>query len=376
MYATRPLMPFAPIPQILDVIRSGGMVVLVDDEDRENEGDLVMAAQLADAKSIAFMATKGCGLVCLAMDGPLLDRLGLPLMTRNNRSRLSTAFTLSIEAATGVTTGISAADRAHTILTAVSHQARPEDIISPGHIFPLRARDGGVLVRAGHTEASVDLSRLAGLTPAGVICEIMRPDGEMARLPDLELFCEQHGLLLATVASVIAYREERESLVECVATATLETANGSFTAFTYRSKVDGNHHIALVKGPALGPGKVAPHPILVRVQKEAVLSDVFGLHGLSSPHPYLQRIANQGEGVFLYMRDSHQNIPSHLIPLKESDQRPQQEAEVKMDPRDYGLGAQILHHLGVRQMRLMTSSDRHISALSGHRLEVVERIKI
>ena len=368
-------MTFASIPQILDALKRGEMVVLVDDENRENEGDLVMAAEFADAKSIAFMATRGCGLICLAMEGRMLDRLGLPLMTRNSRSRLSTAFTLSIEAAQGVTTGISAADRACTIQVAIADQARPEDIISPGHVFPLRARDGGVLVRAGHTEASVDLSRLAGLKPAGVICEIMKPDGCMARLPDLEIYCREHHLLLATVASVIAYREERESLVECAAEAMVDTECGSFHVYTYRSTIAGDYHLALVKGERLGPGKLSEDPILVRVQKETVLSDVFGLHGSASPHPHLKRIAEAGDGVFLYMRDGGQGLPAHLVALGGADHRSPLSSEFAMDPRDYGLGAQILHHLGVRKMRLITSSDRHINALSGHRLEVVERVR-
>jgi 3,4-dihydroxy 2-butanone 4-phosphate synthase / GTP cyclohydrolase II len=274
-------MQFSPIPDVIAAIARGDMVVLVDDEDRENEGDLVMAAQCADAKAIAFMATKGCGLICLSMEGRMLDRLGLPLMARDNRSRLSTAFTLSIEAREGVTTGISAADRAHTIQVAIADNARPEDLVSPGHIFPLRARDGGCLVRAGHSEASVDLARLAGLRPAAVICEIMKPDGEMARVPDLIPFCQQHNLLLATIADVIAYREARECTVELVAEARIDTPAGIFTTYCYRSRINGEHHLAFVRGEQLGPGKECHRPVLVRVQKEQILSDIFASgHGL------------------------------------------------------------------------------------------------
>jgi 3,4-dihydroxy 2-butanone 4-phosphate synthase/GTP cyclohydrolase II len=370
-----PDLPFAPVPDVIAAIKRGEMVVLVDDEDRENEGDLVMAGEFADAKSIAFMATKGCGLICLAMEGSMLDRLGLPLMTRNTRSRLGTAFTLSIEAAQGVTTGISAADRAHTIQVAIADGARPEHLISPGHVFPLRARDGGVLVRAGHTEASTDLCRLAGLKAAGVICEIMKPDGTMARLPDLVTYCKEHGLLLSTVADLIAYREERESLVEFAAEASVETEHGRFHVYTYRSKLDGAYHLALVKGDRIAPGQTCLlDPVLVRVQKESVLGDVFGLHGEGSLHPHLKRLAEAGEGVFLYMRDTS-GLPEHLVELGGADHRTNPGPDFRMDARDYGMGAQILHHLGVRKMRLITSSDRPINALGGHRLEVVERVK-
>jgi 3,4-dihydroxy 2-butanone 4-phosphate synthase/GTP cyclohydrolase II len=366
---------FAPVPAVLDALKRGGMVVLVDDEERENEGDLVMAAQFADPQAIAFMATKGCGLICLAMAGQLLDRLGLPLMTRDNRSRLATAFTLSIEAREGVTTGISAADRSRTIQVAIADAARPEDVVSPGHVFPLRARDGGVLVRAGHSEASTDLCRLAGLKPAAVICEIMRGDGAMARLPDLIAYGREHGLLLASIADLIAYREAGECLVECAAEATVDTEHGAFRVFAYRSRLNGEYHLALVKGERLRPGGEVAEPVLVRVQKEALLGDVFGLHGAGTPHPHLAQLAKAGEGVFVYMRDGGHGLPDLLVKLGGSDHRRQADPEGAMDPRDYGLGAQILHHLGVRRMRLITASDRHLSGLAGHGLEVVERVK-
>lgn len=369
-------MPFTPIPDVINALKAGKMVVLTDDEDRENEGDLVMAAEFADAKSIAFMATKGCGLICLAMEGQMLDRLGLPLMTRNNRSRLATAFTLSIEAREGVTTGISAADRARTIKVAIDAKARPEDILSPGHVFPLRARDGGVLVRAGHSEASVDLARLAGLTPAAVICEIMRPDGEMARLPDLIPYCQEHGLLLATIADLIAHRESTETFIELAAEAELPTAHGPFRAFVFRSLISGDHHLALVRGENIRPGQKVGHPVLVRVQKESPLHELGLLPGGVDAQRCLGAIATAGEGVFLSMRDTNgRALPEQLIRLGGHDHRNRPASEPAMDPRDYGIGAQILHLLGVRQMRLLTHGDRHLSALSGHGLEVVERIR-
>lgn len=369
-------MQLAPIPEVLAALKAGKMVVLVDDEDRENEGDLVMAAEYADPKSIAFMATKGCGLICLAMEGRLLDRLGLPLMTRDNRSRLATAFTLSIEAREGVTTGISAADRARTIQVAIADGTKPEDIVSPGHVFPLRARDGGVLVRAGHSEASTDLCRLAGLKPASVICEIMRPDGEMARLPDLIPYCQEHGLLLATIADLIAYRESTETLISLAAEATIPTAAGPVRAYSYRATLGDEYHLALVTGNRLKPGAVVTDPVTVRVQKESPLTDLFGVGAVVDPRRCLESIAAHGDGVFLLMRDVNgRGIPDGLVRAGGTDHRLVPDIGPSMDPRDYGIGAQILHHLGVRRMRLMTGSDRPLAALMGHGLEVVERIK-
>jgi len=365
-------MPFATIPEVLQALKERRMVVLVDDEDRENEGDLVMAAEYADAPAVAFMATKGCGLICLAMEGELIDRLGLPLMTRDNRSRLATAFTVSIEAREGVTTGISAADRARTIQVAIDPTAGPQDLVTPGHVFPLRARDGGVLVRPGHSEASVDLCRLAGLRKAAVICEIMRPDGEMARVPDLEKYCVEHGLLLATIADLIAYRERTETSVVLAAEATVPTAAGDFRGFLYRNTLTGEHHLALVNHAQLGAGREHSEPVLVRVQKEHLLGDVFGLPGRRLPLGGLEQLKAEG-GVFLYMRDNR-NLPEHLLALGGRDHRANVIPELPMDPRDYGVGAQILHHLGVRRMRLITGSDRHLSALSGYGLTVVERV--
>ena len=369
-------MPFSPLPDVLAALAAGKMIILLDDEDRENEGDLVMAAQFADAKSIAFMATKGCGLICLAMEGGMLDRLGLPLMTRDNRSRLATAFTLSIEAREGVTTGISAGDRARTIQMAIRDDVRPQDIVSPGHVFPLRARDGGVLVRAGHSEASTDLARLAGLKSAAVICEIMKPDGEMARLPDLVEFGKEHGLLLGSIADVIAWRERRERTIELVAEAVVPTPAGDFRAYSYRSRISGEHHLALVCGKHLKPDAEVTEPILVRVQKEQILGDVFGIPGSFPPSSALHQLSAAGEGVFLHMRDTNgHGLAGSLVRLGGTQHLLTPDPEAAMDARDYGTGAQILHHLGVRQMRLITGSDRHIAALTGHGLEVVERVR-
>ncbi len=374
---TLPEMTFATIPEVLAALKRGEIVILVDDEERENEGDVIMAAEFADAKSIAFMATKACGLICLPMEGRMLDRLGLPLMSRDEHSRYGTAFTLSIEARHGVTTGISAADRAHTIRTAITDDAKPEDIVVPGHVFPLRARDGGVLVRAGHTEATVDLPRLAGLKPAGVLCEIMKPDGTMARLPDLIEFARTHKLLLATIADVIAYREARESLVELAAEGAVDTDHGSFRAYSYRNVLNGEHHLAFVAGDRLRPGAECHEPVLVRVHKESVLSDVFvRAPGAIDPRTCMAQIAAAGEGVMLYVHDSAgRSAPAQLVGLGGIDHRGTPQSQISTDPRDYGIGAQILHHLGVRRMRLITGSDRHISALSGHGLELVERVR-
>ncbi len=361
---------FAPVPDLLAALAQGRMIVLCDDEDRENEGDLVMAAEFADPRAIAFMATKACGLICLAMDGTLLDRLGLPLMTSDNRSRLGTAFTLSIEAREGVTTGISAADRARTIQVAIAEHSRPQDIVTPGHIFPLRARDGGVLVRAGHTEAAVDLCRLAGLKPAGVICEIMQADGTMARVPQLIAYAREHGLPIGSIADLIAWREARERLVELVAEGEVATAAGPFRACVYRSSVTGDHHLALVRGRPRPGGDVAD-PVLVRVQKESPLADAFAAPGRLPAVAVLRQIAAAGEGVFLLMRDGDGRVLADEVAALAGGMRPQP----AMDHRDYGIGAQILRHLGVRRMRLVTGSDRPISALSGHGIELVERVR-
>lgn len=369
-------MPFAPIENVVQAIEAGRMVVLVDDEQRENEGDLVMAAEHADEAAIAFMATRGCGLICLAMEGEMLDRLGLPLMTRNNRSRLGTAFTLSIEAAEGVTTGISAADRSRTIATAIAPEAKPEDIVSPGHVFPLRAQDGGSLVRAGHSEASVDLARLAGCRGAAVICEIMRSDGKMARLPDLQTYCAEHGLLLASIADLIAYRERSECLVELTAEAQVSLGHQRVQAYAYRSMIGGAEHLALVWGDGLRPGAELNDPVLVRVQQAWPLSDVFAVPEARNDLPtYLAAFDGCQDGVLLYLRDGQGGwLSNQLVALGGERHIAPERPQLTMDPRDYGIGAQILRQLGVRRMRLLTTSDRPLSALSGHGLEIVERL--
>jgi 3,4-dihydroxy 2-butanone 4-phosphate synthase/GTP cyclohydrolase II len=263
------------------------------------------------------------------------------------------------------------------VQVAIAEQSRPQDIVVPGHVFPLRARDGGVLVRAGHTEAAVDLAQLAGLTPAGVICEIMQSDGTMARLGDLQTFAKQHGLLLASIADLIAWREARESLVQLVAEAEVATASGPFRAYAWANTLNGEHHLALVRGERLGPGRECPDPVLVRVQQEAVLADVFTAvpQRIDLRH-CLARIAEAGEGVLLVVNDvANRSLPSQLVALGGTDHRPQPRAAGTMDLREYGIGAQVLHALGVRKMRLLTGSDRPITALSGHGLEVVERVR-
>jgi 3,4-dihydroxy 2-butanone 4-phosphate synthase/GTP cyclohydrolase II len=369
-------MQAAPVSELVQALAAGRMVVLVDDEDRENEGDLVVAAQFAGPETIAFMATRGCGLICLAMDGGLCDRLHLGPMTTDNRSRMGTAFTVSIEAREGVTTGISAADRARTIAAAISPAARPTDVVSPGHVFPLRARDGGVLVRAGQTEGSVDLARLAGLTPAAVICEIMLPDGTMARRPDLERFCAEHGLLLGTVADLIAWRERQEALVEPVGEADLHTEFGPFRTVVFRNRINGEHHLALLRGERLGLGREVSDPVLVRVHKEVLLDDAFGGRspvGRLGLRDCQRAIATAGEGVLLYLRDADgADLLGQLSGLGGRVLVPPKNPP--MDPRDYGIGAQILRALGVRRMRLLSGSDRHIAALAGHGLEITERL--
>lgn len=370
-------MSFATIPEAVEAIRQGRMIVLVDDEDRENEGDVIMAAEFADEQAIAFMATKACGLICLAMAGELLDRLDLPMMTSRNRSRLGTAFTVSIEAAEGITTGISAADRAVTVAAAIADDAGPSSVVSPGHVFPLRAQEGGVLVRAGQTEGSVDLCRMAGLKSAAVICEIMKPDGTMARRDDLETYCRDHGLLMVTVADLIAYREQRESLVELIAEAKVDTLAGPARAYTYRSRIHGDQHLALIFGDQLGPGCEVQDPVAVRVHKERPLADAFGVPlpaGELSLSQALLTVA-AGDGLLLYIRDSSSNhLANQLLNRGGKLHVDQPVGTIGMDPRDYGIGAQILRQCGVRKMRLVTASERPITALSGFGLEVVERL--
>jgi 3,4-dihydroxy 2-butanone 4-phosphate synthase/GTP cyclohydrolase II len=374
-------MALATIPEAIEDIKNGKFVIVVDDEDRENEGDLVMAAEKVTAESINFMATYARGLICMPMTGERLDALRIPMQVNNNTSKFGTAFTVSVEARDGVTTGISAADRAHTVQVMVDPTTRPEDIATPGHMFPLRARDGGVLVRTGQTEATVDLARMAGLLPAGVCCEVMNADGTMARMPQLEEFAVKHGLKIISVADLIAYRFRHERLVTRVAEARLPTPYGNFTVIAYRSSTDAAEHLALVMGDV-----ATDDPVLVRVHSQCLTGDVF--HSLRCDcgeqiEIAMKRIAGEGRGVVLYMRQEgrgigiHNKIKAYALQDKGMDTV---EANLalgfKADQRDYGVGAQILADLGIRNMRLMTNNPKKMSGLESYGLKIVEQLPI
>src|SRR5213592_2733034 len=372
---------FSSIEEAIEDIRSGRMVVVCDDENRENEGDLTLAAQFATPEAINFMATHGRGLVCLSLTPERCAELGLDLMAAKNESPFNTAFTVSIEAAQGVTTGISAHDRAHTVQVAIDPHSKPEDIVQPGHVFPLKAKDGGVLERAGQTEAAVDLARLAGLIPAGVICEIMNEDGTMARVPDLVPYCERHGLKMITVADLIAYRWRTERLVERVVSTRLPTAFGEFTAVGYRSLVDDKHHVAMVKGEVAGA-----EDVLVRVHSECLTGDVF--HSLRCDcgeqlELALARIAAEERGVLLYMAQEGRGIgllnKLRAYELQENGfdtVEANLELGFQPDMRDYGIGNQILADLGLTTIRILTNNPKKITGIEGFGLEVVEQVPI
>lgn len=371
------------VEQAIEQIRQGEMVILVDDEDRENEGDLTMAAEKVTPEAINFMAKYGRGLICLSMTAEKCEELELPLMVKNNTSPFQTGFTVSIEARHGVTTGISAADRATTILTAVADNATAHDLVRPGHIFPLRARDGGVMVRVGQTEGSVDLARLAGLKPAGVICEIMDEDGTMARMPTLQGFSEKHGIGIVTIADLVEYRMRNESFVHRAAETTIPTEfGGDFQIIAFENDVDDLTHIALIKG------EVRPdNPTLVRVHSECMTGDIFGSMRCDCAdqlHKAMAMIQNEGAGVIIYLRQEGRGI-GLINKLKAYELQQKQGLDTveanrrlgfKDDLRDYGIGAQMLRSIGVRKMKLLTNNPKKMVGLGGYGLSIVEQIPI
>lgn len=375
-------MEFSPVADVVADIKAGKMVIIVDDEDRENEGDLICAAEKISPEHINFMATHGRGLICAPILPAAAERLGLPLMVRRNTESHGTNFTVAVDAAAGVTTGISASDRAHTVKILANPMSEPQDLVRPGHILPLQAKIGGVLRRAGHTEAAVDLARLAGLEPAGVICEILNEDGSMARLPQLFEFAEKHALKIGTIESLIEYRRTSEKLIERVEQIKMPTDFGVFDLYTYSSTLNPEeHHLALVKGE-INPDE----PVLVRVHSECLTGDVFASRRCdcgSQLHTALAQIEAAGKGVLVYMRQEGRGIglvnKMHAYKLQEEG-LDTVEANEKLgfgsDLRDYGMGAQILYDVGVRKIRLMTNNPRKVVGLDGHHLEIVEKVPI
>jgi 3,4-dihydroxy 2-butanone 4-phosphate synthase / GTP cyclohydrolase II len=373
-------MPLATIDEAVDEIRNGRVIIIVDDEDRENEGDLVCAAELVTPEIISFMAIHGRGLICLPLTEERCDELQLPPQTQENTSSMGTAFTISIEAKEGVTTGISAADRARTILTAVDPRTRPSDLARPGHIFPLRAKTGGVLVRVGQTEASVDICRIAGLAPAAVICEIMNDDGTMARMPELEVFAEKHGLKIVSVADLVRYRIEKETLVRRVVECDLPTEYGKFRAIVYENRVNGETHVALV----LGDVGRATEPVLVRVQTENVTFALFGSRlgeAAEAVRSSLRKIQEAKIGAVLYLRQRENNLDLvnqlrtyALMQEKGVDFQSAKRETGYGKQHDYGIGAQILKDLGIKKIRLLSNHPPKISALEAFDLEITETV--
>lgn len=375
-------MPMLTIEEAIRDIKDGKMIILVDDEDRENEGDLMIAAEKTTPEAINFMAKYARGLICLSMTADKIEALDLPLMVENNTSQFQTGFTVSIEAKHGVTTGISAHDRATTVLTAIADDAKPGDLVRPGHIFPLRARRGGVIVRAGQTEGSVDLARLAGLRPAGVICEVMDEDGTMARMPSLEKFSQEHGIGIVTIADLIEYRMRTESFVHRAVETVIPTAfAGEFRAIVYENDVDDFLHIAMVKGD-IDPNR----PVLVRVHSECLTGDIFGSLRCDCGEQLrraMQKIDEEGMGVLLYIRQEGRGIGlvNKLKAYNLQDQgldtvEANEELGFKPDLRNYGIGAQILVDLGVRQMKLLTNNPKKMVGLVGYGLSIVEQVPI
>jgi 3,4-dihydroxy 2-butanone 4-phosphate synthase / GTP cyclohydrolase II len=371
---------FNSVEEAIEDIRQGRIVIVVDDEDRENEGDLTIAAAKVTPETINFMAKYGRGLICLALTGERLDALQIPMMVGENTSKFGTGFTVSIEARHGVTTGISAADRAQTILTAIDPKSKPSDLARPGHIFPLRARSGGVLMRAGQTEASVDLARLAGLNPSGVICEVMNEDGTMARVPDLMQVAQRHGLKIVTVADIIAYRLKTETFVKQLAESVFPTEFGDFRIVVFENLLDKDHHIALAKGVIDSDA-----PVLVRVHSQSTMADVFGplRSGSRSELPSaLKKIQEAGAGILVYLRQEEkgetlvEEIRSYAMQEAGADPEKTVESNTGIDLRIYGIGAQILRALGARKIRLLTNHPKHIVGLQGYGISVVDQVNL
>ncbi|MCS7008841.1 MAG: bifunctional 3,4-dihydroxy-2-butanone-4-phosphate synthase/GTP cyclohydrolase II [Chthoniobacterales bacterium] len=372
---------FCPREEALEALKRGEMVIVVDDEDRENEGDLVAAAEKVTPEVVNFMTLHGRGLLCVPITMERAAQLGLQRMVPHNREMYKTDFTVSVDAARGITTGISAADRAKTIRVLASKESRPEDLVQPGHVFPLQAKEGGVLRRAGHTEAAVDLARLAGLDPSGVICEILNEDGTMARLPDLEKFCRRHGLKMCSIQDLISYRRRSEKLIEREQVVRLPTEFGDFDLYLFRSKLDGQNHVALVKGE-VGDGE----PVLVRVHSECLTGDVFGSRRCDcGPQLRLamRLIEEERKGVLVYMRQEGRGIglgpKIHAYKLQEQGLDTVEANErlgFPMDLREYGLGAQILADLGIKKIRLLTNNPRKVVGLEGYGMEIVERLPL